>query len=158
MSRPIPITATAAPVSERIEYGDPILIELSLSHALDGQIRLTAFATEPHSWNAEVWTVRLVQVKRLPDDTPLQPRAPQVSPPERFGGPTYHDIDPGNTFTLIHDAGKWDIPGDWAPGEYELVFSISNLTIDPYFQLVVYSTPTIITIESIPEQETGGDR
>lgn len=130
--RQIPVTVVITPTVGVFAPGEPILLDVELRNGLDGTIDFQGFGTAPNDWNAETYSVTLVDIRRGGDLRLLYEARPEVTPPPHVAGLGRRQIQPGDSLTVRIDARKWRIHGGWIPGRYEVDVRVDHLRLDDF--------------------------
>lgn len=141
IKRQIPITVAVEVEGREMAEGQPIPLIVTITNGLPEPIDFNGFGTEANDWNAETFSIRLVDIYRDGQPGGLFEAAPSVEPPVTINGMSRRVIPPGKSLTIKTDARKWTICGGWKKGSYRINMKVSNLRVDDYCTLAVMSDP-----------------
>lgn len=137
--RQLAVDVTVKVLAEAIAKGEPIPIAVTIHNRLPGRIEFHGFGTEATDWNAETYSVGLVDISRNDNEQGLFGANPEVKPPQSLNGMSRRVIRPGESLTIQTDARKWSIGGGWTAGRYRFNVRVDRLRIDEHATASVIS-------------------
>lgn len=146
--RQMPVVVSAKPVKDAFVAGEPIVVEVTVTNNMPGDVGVTGFAFEPNEWHGETSTACPEDVYR--DGVVLNRLIgkPEVKPPRTIAGPGGRGIMPGASQKIVLHLDKWTIVDGWKPGTYDVTFRVNRVVIDDYTIAMIKADPVRVVVKA----------